>query len=219
MTRIKFTEQLSELNNELIQMGGLCESAIDTCVDALLNNDQSLAPVVSRREREIDEKESEITGLCMKMLLHQQPVASDLRQISAALKMVTDLERIGDQADDIGEMIVYTASHHLDEHSLIEKMGAATKKMVRDSIDAFVKQDIRLAQSVIKYDDVVDELFISIKKSIIEAIDKKTIDGEYASDILMIAKYFERIGDHAVNVAEWVEYSITGHHRKDEENA
>ena len=217
MTRIKFTEQLSDLNNEMIQMGSLCESAIDTCVDALLNSDVSMVKVVSQREREIDEKESEITALCMKMLLHQQPVASDLRQISAALKMVTDLERIGDQADDIGEMIAYTADHKHGEYSLIQKMGLATKKMVRDSIDAFVKQDEALACDVIKYDDVVDDLFISLKKVVIEAINKKEIDGEYASDLLMIAKYFERIGDHAVNVAEWVEYSITGIHRRDEQ--
>lgn len=217
MTRIKFTEQLSDLNNEMIQMGSLCESAIDVCVDALLNGDVALAKVVSQREREIDEKESEITALCMKMLLHQQPVASDLRQISAALKMVTDLERIGDQADDIGEMIEYTAHHQHGEYSLIQKMGLATKKMVRDSIDAFVKQDEALACEVIKYDDVVDELFIQLKKVVIEAINSKEIDGEYASDLLMIAKYFERIGDHAVNVAEWVEYSITGVHRRDEQ--
>lgn len=217
MTRIKFTEQLSDLNNEMIQMGSLCESAIDVCVDALLNGDVALAKVVSQREREIDEKESEITALCMKMLLHQQPVASDLRQISAALKMVTDLERIGDQADDIGEMIEYTAHHQRGEYSLIQKMGLATKKMVRDSIDAFVKQDEALVCEVIKYDDVVDELFIQLKKVVIEAINSKEIDGEYASDLLMIAKYFERIGDHAVNVAEWVEYSITGVHRRDEQ--
>ena len=217
MTRIKFTEQLTDLNNEMIQMGGLCESAIDTCVDALINGDTALVKVVSQREREIDEKESEITALCMKMLLHQQPVASDLRQISAALKMVTDLERIGDQADDIGEMIAYTAHHQHDEYSLIQKMGLATKKMVRDSIDAFVKQDENLALSVIKYDDVVDELFVQLKKVVIEAINQKEIDGEYASDLLMIAKYFERIGDHAVNVAEWVEYSVTGIHRRDEQ--
>lgn len=217
MTRIKFTEQLSDLNNEMIHMGSLCESAIDVCVDALLNGDVALAKVVSQREREIDEKESEITALCMKMLLHQQPVASDLRQISAALKMVTDLERIGDQADDIGEMIEYTAHHQHGEYSLIQKMGLATKKMVRDSIDAFVKQDEALACEVIKYDDVVDELFIQLKKVVIEAINSKEIDGEYASDLLMIAKYFERIGDHAVNVAEWVEYSITGVHRRDEQ--
>ncbi len=217
MTRIKFTEQLTDLNNEMIQMGGLCESAIDTCVDALINGDTALVKVVSQREREIDEKESEITALCMKMLLHQQPVASDLRQISAALKMVTDLERIGDQADDIGEMIAYTAHHQHGEYSLIREMGLATKKMVRDSIDAFVKQDENLALSVIKYDDVVDELFVQLKKVVIEAINRKEIDGEYASDLLMIAKYFERIGDHAVNVAEWVEYSVTGIHRRDEQ--
>ena len=217
MARERFNEQLGDLNTELIQMGGLCESAIDTCVEALVNGDEALVAEVSRREREIDEKESEITALCMKMLLHQQPVASDLRQISAALKMVTDLERIGDQADDIGEMISYTTAHKVDEYSLIQKMGLATKRMVREAIDAFVKQDAKLAGEVIKYDDTVDELFIGIKRSVIDAIDKKTIDGEYASDILMIAKYFERIGDHAVNVAEWVEYAVTGVHRKDEE--
>ncbi len=217
MTRIKFNEQLSALNNELIQMGSLCESAIDTCVKALVRGDESLIMEVSLREKEIDTKEGEISALCMKMLLHQQPVASDLRHISAALKMITDLERIGDQADDIGEMVEYTVSHRIDDYSIIQEMGQACKKMVREAIDAFVKQDAKLADSVIKYDDVVDELFIRAKKSIIEAINSRTIDGEYASDVLMIAKYFERIGDHAVNVAEWVEYSITGRHRREEQ--
>ncbi len=217
MTRIHFNEQLNELNNELIQMGGLCESAIDTCVDALQSGDEALVKEISKREKEIDEKESEISALCMKMLLHQQPVARDLRTISSALKMITDLERIGDQADDIGEMISYTTSHSGAPYELIKEMGLATKKMVRDSIDAFVAQDKAMAEAVIKHDDVVDDLFVNVKRTVIDDINRKTIDGEFASDVLMIAKYFERIGDHAVNVAEWVEFSITGHHRREGE--
>ena len=214
--RIKFNEQLENLNNELIQMGSLCESAIDTSVEALMKGDLSLVKVVNQREKEIDEKEREIENLCLKMLLQQQPVARDLRQISAALKMVTDLERIGDQAADIGEMITYLDAYKISEFDLIYEMAKHTNRMVRESIDAFVKQDVKLARSVIDYDDVVDDIFKKIKSSLIASINEKTVDGEFAVDLLMIAKYFERIGDHAVNVAEWVEFSITGLHRGEE---
>ena len=214
--RIKFNEQLENLNNELIQMGSLCESAIDTSVEALMKGDLSLVKVVNQREKEIDEKEREIENLCLKMLLQQQPVARDLRQISAALKMVTDLERIGDQAADIGEMITYLDAYKISEFDLIYEMAKHTNRMVRESIDAFVKQDVKLARAVIDYDDVVDDIFKKIKSSLILSINEKTVDGEFAVDLLMIAKYFERIGDHAVNVAEWVEFSITGLHRGEE---
>ncbi len=213
--RTKFNEQLERLNNELIQMGALCESAIDTSVDALMAGDTSLVKLVNQREKEIDDKEREIENLCLKMLLQQQPVASDLRSISAALKMVTDLERIGDQAADIGEMIGYLENYKMGEVELIGKMAKGTKDMVRQSIDAFVKHDIALAKDVIEYDNVVDDIFRNIKKSLIASINSNAVDGEFAVDLLMVAKYFERIGDHAVNVAEWVEFSITGHHRGD----
>ncbi len=215
--RTKFNEQLERLNNELIQMGALCESAIDTSVDALMAGDTSLVKLVNQREKEIDDKEREIENLCLKMLLQQQPVASDLRSISAALKMVTDLERIGDQAADIGEMIGYLENYKMGEVELIGKMAKGTKDMVRQSIDAFVKHDIALAKDVIEYDNVVDDIFRNIKKSLIASINSNAVDGEFAVDLLMVAKYFERIGDHAVNVAEWVEFSITGHHRGDED--
>ncbi len=215
--RTKFNAQLEKLNNELIQMGALCESAIDTSVDALMAGDTSLVKIVNQREKEIDDKEREIENLCLKMLLQQQPVASDLRSISAALKMVTDLERIGDQAADIGEMIGYLENYKMGEVELIGQMAKCTKDMVRQSIDAFVKRDIALAKDVIEYDNVVDDIFRNIKKSLISSINSGSVDGEFAVDLLMVAKYFERIGDHAVNVAEWVEFSLTGHHRGDED--
>ncbi len=215
--RTKFNAQLEKLNNELIQMGALCESAIDTSVDALMAGDTSLVKIVNQREKEIDDKEREIENLCLKMLLQQQPVASDLRSISAALKMVTDLERIGDQAADIGEMIGYLENYKMGEVELIGQMAKCTKDMVRQSIDAFVKRDIALAKDVIEYDNVVDDIFRNIKKSLISSINSNAVDGEFAVDLLMVAKYFERIGDHAVNVAEWVEFSLTGHHRGDED--
>ena len=215
--RTKFNAQLEKLNNELIQMGALCESAIDTSVDALMAGDTSLVKIVNQREKEIDDKEREIENLCLKMLLQQQPVASDLRSISAALKMVTDLERIGDQAADIGEMIGYLENYKMGEVELIGQMAKCTKDMVRQSIDAFVKRDIALAKDVIEYDNVVDDIFRNIKKSLISSINSNAVDGEFAVDLLMVAKYFERIGDHAVNVAEWVEFSLTGHHRGNED--
>lgn len=211
--RNKFNEQLEKLNNELIAMGALCESAIDTSVEALMESNTALVTLIDQREKEIDEKEREIEALCLKMLLQQQPVASDLRQISAALKMITDLERIGDNAADIGEMIEYLDNYKIGEFDLICNMAKNTNKMVRESIDAFVRQDVALAKDVISYDDVVDELFANIKKSLIASINDGSVDGEFAVDLLMIAKYFERIGDHAVNVAEWVEFSITGEHK------
>jgi phosphate transport system protein len=162
---------------------------------------------------EIDDSEKTIESICMKLLLHQQPVARDLRQISAALKMITDMERIGDQAADIAE-IVQLANIRADEDTAyVGDMARATIKMVTDSVDAYVSRDPVLAQCVIEYDDVVDDLFNKVKQSLITSIEDKQINGEYAIDLLMIAKYFERIGDHAVNIAEWVLFSITGVHK------
>ena len=210
--RNRFDTQLAELNNELVAMGALCENAIASAVKALLGGDVKLAAAAIRIDHEIDRKEREIESMCLKLLLQQQPVASDLRLISSVLKMITDIERIGDQASDIAEIVelLPDACGH-DEH--IEEMAQATIKMVTDSLDAFVRRDLTLAWSVIEYDDVVDCLFVECRQDLIAAIAQNPGDGERVLDVLMIAKYLERIGDHATNIAEWVEFSITGTHK------
>ncbi len=210
--RSRFDEQLNALNQELITMGALCEEAIALVAEALAKGERELVGHVSELDREIDQMERDIEALCLKMLLQQQPVARDLRQISAALKMITDLERIGDQAEDIAEIIAGLKGHPIPAHGQIHEMAAAASKMVTDSIDAYVKRDLALAGQVIAYDDVVDGCFGKVKSNLIEVIAENPQEGEYALDLLMIAKYFERIGDHAVNVAEWVRFSISGHH-------
>lgn len=208
--RSKFDEQLKQLHKGLITMGALCENAIATSAKALNEGDISLAEKVSEISTEIDHKEREIESMCMKLLLRQQPVAADLRVISSALKMVTDMERIGDNSGDIAEIITMANVSAASDTLNIKAMAAAVIKMVTDSIDAFVKRDIELAKQVIDYDDVVDGHFNEIKKLLIELLGKPEANGEYALDLLMIAKYFERIGDHAVNIAQWVLFSITG---------
>jgi phosphate transport system protein len=217
--RNKFDVLLENLNNDLIAMGVLCESAIGHAVNGLLNNDTVYAREALNLEKEIDRKERDIESLCLKLLLQQQPVASDLRLISAALKMITDMERIGDQAADIAELIAFTdisSGGGINEH--ISNMSAAVIKMVTKSIDAFVKRDSNLAEYVINFDDVVDNLFVQVKKDIILLIAEDAVNGEAAIDDLMIAKYLERIGDHAVNIAEWVVFSITGLHKGEKGN-
>lgn len=211
--RGRFDEQLALLNKKMIEMGALCENIIALSAKALLDGDCERAKSVAPLDKEIDRMEREIESICLKLLLQQQPVARDLRQISAALKMITDMERIGDQAEDIAEIITYLQGRTGEECHGIRKMAEATIKMVTDSIDAYVKQDLSLAKSVSEYDDVVDECFDSVKSTLIKMISENTEDGEYAVDLLMIAKYFERIGDHAVNIAEWVEFSVTGVHK------
>ncbi len=208
--RSKFDAQLALLNTELIEMGALCESAISNAATALLQGDTELAERANEIEREIDEKERGIESLCMKLLLQQQPVARDLRQISSALKMITDMERIGDQTRDIAEIISMANIRVSSEATYIAQMAKATTKMVTDSVDAFVRQDVALARQVRKDDDVVDDLFNKIKAALIVSIGESDEHAEHAIDLLMIAKYFERIGDHAENVAEWVIFSITG---------
>ena len=210
MMRSKFDAQLALLNTELIEMGALCESAISNAATALLQGDTELAERANEIEREIDEKERGIESLCMKLLLQQQPVARDLRQISSALKMITDMERIGDQTRDIAEIISMANIRVSSEATYIAQMAKATTKMVTDSVDAFVRQDVALARQVRKDDDVVDDLFNKIKAALIVSIGESDEHAEHAIDLLMIAKYFERIGDHAENVAEWVIFSITG---------
>ena len=210
--RNRFDEQLSQLNTELITMGALCEEAISGAAKYLIDNDSALKEKVIDTDKQIDRKERDIENLCLRLILHQQPVATDLRLISAALKMISDMERIGDQASDIAEMVKFVNKTNLRENVHIGDMARATIKMVTDSIDSFVKRDMDIAQSVILHDDTVDNLFLKIKGELISAIKDGTGDAEALIDLLMIAKYFERIGDHAENIAEWVIYSITGNH-------
>jgi len=212
--RSRFNEQLIQLNNSLIEMGALIEHAIAGATKALVSQDAETARAIIDGDGVIDEKEKEIEGLCLKLILNQQPVARDLRQISTALKMITDMERIGDQAADISELCVFLSSQrYIKKLEHIPQMAEATIKMVTDSIDAFVKKDLELAQAVIDYDDVVDDLYVAVKKDLIELVHSDVKTGEQAFDLLQIAKYYERIGDHAVNIAEWVIFSITGKHK------
>ena len=212
--RNRFDQQLFELNRELIEMGAMCEEAIASAAKALSTGDMKLAAKVCENSSAIDQMERDIEGRCMKLLLHQQPVARDLRQISAALKMITDMERIGDQAEDIAEIVTFLNGHTMEGMELIEEMARATIEMVMSSVDAFVKKDVGLAEKVIAQDDVVDDYFSKVKYGIISMITENSTDGEFALDLLMISKYFERIGDHATNIAEWVIYSVTGKHKE-----
>lgn len=211
--RNRFDRQLLELNNELIQMGGLIEQAIEMGISALIKQDVEKAKQAMEFDEEVDHQEREIESLCMKLLLQQQPVARDLRLISAALKMITDMERIGDQTADIADIVIATKS--TEEKSLkdINRMAEATVKMVRDSVSAYVQKDLELARRVMAADDEVDDLFDLVKGDLVKFIsDHKGNAGDEAIDLIMIAKYLERIGDHATNIAEWVEFSITGIH-------
>jgi len=211
--RSRFDEQLSLLNKKMIEMGAECEELIARVAKALLSGDLEAAREAKAHGHEIDQMEREIESICLKLLLQQQPVAKDLRIISAALKMITDMERIGDQAEDIAEIIPFLDGKTGAEFADFKPMAEATCKMVTDSIDAYVKQDVDLAKAVAKHDDIVDDAFVRMKDMLIKVISENKADGEYAVDLLMIAKYFERIGDHAVNIAEWVEFSVTGIHK------
>ena len=210
--RNRFDEQLNTLNNELITMGALCEEAISSAVKLLIDNDVKMKENVLDADKQIDQKERDIETLCMKLLMQQQPVASDLRTISSALKMISDMERIGDQASDIAEIAEYAYGSGMESETHIADMARATIQMVTDSIDSFVKKDVDLARTVIEHDNIVDDLFDKVKGELITAIENKVANAEALIDLLMIAKYFERIGDHAENIAEWVIYSITGKH-------
>ena len=202
MTRSRFDEQLELLNHELIEMGALCEQVISMAARALMSGDTKLAAQITPLDGEIDQMERDVESRCLKLLLQQQPVAKDLRQVSAALKMVTDMERIGDQASDIAEIIGFLHGRGGEDCAFIGQMGEATIRMVSGSIDAFVRRDTKLADEVIAHDDIVDAYFLKVKTALIQYIAASPDDGEYALDLLMIAKYFERIGDHAVNIAE-----------------
>lgn len=211
--RSRFDEQLILLNKKMTQMGALCEELIAFVAKALLNGDIEGAREVKSRGQEIDHMEREIEAICLRLLLQQQPVAKDLRVVSAALKMITDMERIGDQAEDIADIIPVLNGRTGAEFVDLKLMAEATCKMVTDSIDAYVMQDVKLARMVLEHDDIVDDAFRKMKDTLIKMITDNNADGEYAVDLLMIAKYFERIGDHATNIAEWVEFSVTGIHK------
>lgn len=210
--RNTFNEQLERLHVELIQMGATCEDAIAAAAEALLKQDTALAKTAVEAERTLDRQEREVENLCLKLLLQQQPVAGDLREISAALKMISDLERIGDQAADIAELARFIQAPEGANVPHIADMARAVIRMVTDSVDSFVKRDLELARAVCAADDQVDALFNEVKKELIALIAADAANGERGLDLMMVAKYLERIGDHATNVAEWVEYSITGVH-------
>ena len=203
-----YQEQLWNLNQELIQMGAACEEIIALAAQSLTDYTEDLKEKTDHVGAVIDESERTVENICLKLLLRQQPVASDLRQISAAMKMITDMERIGDQAEDIVDLIPKMSG--TAEEEPLQKMAIAAQKMVTEAVDAYVKQDLALAKKVMGDDDIVDDYFNQIKTDIIAIIASDPTDGEYALDLLMIAKYFERIGDHCTNIAEWVVFSLTG---------
>ncbi len=214
--RNRFDRQLTELNNQLIEMGSLVEQAIKMGISALIRQDVEKAKQSIDFDEEIDHQEREIETLCMKLLLEQQPVAKDLRLISVALKIITDMERIGDHAADISEMTILMSGSNYEDSKInldiIKDMARETTDMVIKSVDAFVARDMELARWVIDRDDVVDDLFTAYRTQLIKNINENVQNGEQATDMLMVAKYFERIGDHATNIAEWIIYSITGEH-------
>lgn len=212
--RNRFDRQLSTLNDELIEMGSMIEKSIETAIKALVNQDVDLARHAIEADEEIDRQERIIEDLCLKLLLQQQPVAKDLRLISSALKMITDMERIGDHASDISEITIALADQpYIKKLEHIQQMAKETMIMLVGSIEAFVDKDLEKANEVIKRDDVVDNLFDKVKKELIQMIHENADKGEQAADLLMVAKYMERIGDHATNISEWVIFSITGEHK------
>ena len=212
--RSRFDRQLEKLNQEMILMGTMAETAIEGACEALLTRNVERARDIMSSDPAVDRQERDIEALCLRMLLMQQPVARDLRLVSSALKMITDMERIGDQAADIADLAPYIVENNSQSKVHIGDMALATVKMVTDSVEAFVKTDVDLAEQVIAADDEVDGLFNQIKEELMQLIYSREIDAKASMDLLMAAKYFERIGDHAVNIAEWVEFSISGQHRK-----
>jgi phosphate transport system protein len=211
--RNRFDRELEALNRELMEMGFLIEQAIENAVEALLRRNAQDARQAIAFDSEVDAKERDIERRCLKLLLQQQPVATDLRLVSTALKMITDMERIGDQAADIAEICLTLAEIPGLDLEMIPKMAQTTISMVKDSIDAFVARDQKLAQDVMARDDIVDDLFLQVKHRLVVLIREDSTQGEAIADMLMVAKYLERIGDHATNIAEWVEFAITGIHK------
>ena len=212
--RNRFDEQLHALNHELLEMGALIERAIRSATDALIRQDGEAALQALSADKEVDQEERDIESLCLKLLLQQQPVAKDLRLISSVLKMITDMERIGDQASDIAELVIYLSSEpYIKELTHLPQMAEHAIRMVTGALDAYVRKDVSMAQEVIGMDDAVDTLFVTVKDELIALIRNDASAGSQAIDLLMIAKYYERIGDHAQNIAEWVEYALTGKHK------
>lgn len=208
--RSKFDEQLSELNKEMIEMGNKISRSIKDAIEALDACDEERAKAIMEGDAEVDQLQKKIEGICFNLLIQQQPVARDLRTVTAAMKMVTDMERIGDHAADISEITIMMGSNsQIDKFEHISKMATETMLMLNHSIEAYVEKDVVKAREVIEHDDIVDDLFVEAKKDVIELILNNPGEGEEATDILMIAKYFERIGDHATNIAEWVIYSLS----------
>ena len=212
--RNRFDEQLHTLNHELLEMGALIERAIRSATDALVKQDVEAALQAIAADKEVDQAERDIESLCLKLLLQQQPVARDLRLISSALKMITDMERIGDQASDIAELVIYLSKEpYIKELTHLPQMAENAIRMVSSALDAYVRKDVVLAQEVMGMDDAIDALFVTVKDELIALIRNDAAAGSQAIDLLMIAKYYERIGDHAQNIAEWVEYALTGRHK------
>ena len=212
--RNRFDEQLSLLNHELLEMGTLVESAIRSATTALVNQDVEAALASIAADKDVDQAERDIESLCLKLLLQQQPVARDLRLISSALKMITDMERIGDQASDISEIVIYLSGEpYIKQLEHLPLMAEKAIRMVTAALDAYVRKDVKLAQEVMEMDDEIDSLFTTVKDELITLIRGDAAAGSQAIDLLMIAKYYERIGDHAQNIAEWVEYALTGRHK------
>ena len=212
--RNRFDEQLHTLNHELLEMGALIERAIRSATDALVKQDVEAALQAIAADKEVDQAEREIESLCLKLLLQQQPVARDLRLISSALKMITDMERIGDQASDIAELVIYLSREpYIKELTHLPQMAENAIRMVTGALDAYVRKDVVLAQEVMGMDDAIDALFVTVKDELIALIRNDAAARSQAIDLLMIAKYYERIGDHAQNIAEWVEYALTGRHK------
>ena len=212
--RNRFDEQLHTLNHELLEMGALIERAIRSATDALVKQDVEAALQAIAADKEVDQAEREIESLCLKLLLQQQPVARDLRLISSALKMITDMERIGDQASDIAELVIYLSKEpYIKELTHLPQMAENAIRMVSSALDAYVRKDVVLAQEVMGMDDAIDALFVTVKDELIALIRHDAAAGSQAIDLMMIAKYYERIGDHAQNIAEWVEYALTGRHK------
>ena len=217
--RSRFDEQLALLDQQLTEMGALCETVIALASQALTEGDRALAKQVAPLDAEIDQKERNIEALCLRLLLQQQPVATDLRKISSALKMITDMERIGDQAEDIAEIVRFLETPAEGEALIhpdgqLREMARAVIRMVTESVHAYVRHDVALAEQVRKEDDIVDGYFEQVKEQLVERIAANPAEGGHALDLLMIAKYFERIGDHAENIAEWVLFMVTGTHKE-----
>lgn len=214
--RNRFDRQLVTLNDEMIEMGSMIEKAIQQAITALITQDVAKAKEIIEFDEDVDHQEKTIENLCLKLLLQQQPVARDLRVISSALKMITDMERIGDHASDISEMAILMADKpYIKKLEHIQEMAKEASLMLVGSIEAFVNKDLQKAHNIITRDDVVDDLFEAIKTELIEMIHRDPDVGDQAMDLLMVAKYLERIGDHACNIADWVIFSITGTHDAD----